>query len=172
MPLEQMVRDGLDSTIFRTMAGTTGAKATRTGDQLFAAITDQDFNEAKRNPYFRYQPMTRLGSMVTTRSNVYAVWVTIGFFEVQELTDDDPTSKAIFQRFGGQDLDTARANPLFSRVYPEGVTLGQEVGADSGDVHRLRGFYIIDRSIPVGFEPGQNVNVENTIRLKRQIEGP
>ncbi|MEO1991249.1 MAG: hypothetical protein ABGW78_04890, partial [Pirellulales bacterium] len=34
-----------------------------------------------RNPYFRYSTITQLADRVTTRSNVFAVWVTIGFFE-------------------------------------------------------------------------------------------
>ena len=34
-----------------------------------------------RNPYFRYSTISQLADRVTTRSNVFAVWVTIGFFE-------------------------------------------------------------------------------------------
>lgn len=168
VPLPTMVRDGLDASLYRTIDGTAGATAKRSGDHLVAAVTDSYFDEAKRNPYFRYQPISRLGSMVTTRSNVYAVWVTIGFFEVEEIQNGDP----LLAKFtgGNANLDQARANPLFSRVYPEGVTLSQEVGAETGDTQRLRGFYILDRSIPAGFEPGKNVNVENVIRLKRKIE--
>jgi len=33
-----------------------------------------------------------------------------------------------------------------------------------------RGFYIVYRSIPVGFEPGENHNIRNTIRLRRMVE--
>ena len=36
-----------------------------------------------RNPYFRYQAIQRLGNLTTTRSNVYAVWITVGYFEVE-----------------------------------------------------------------------------------------
>ena len=48
--------------------------------------------------------------------------------------------------------------------------LGREVGSDTGDVHRHRGFYIVDRSEPVGFKPGEDLNVERMIRLRRRIE--
>ena len=54
--------------------------------------------------------------------------------------------------------------------WPDGYQLGRELGLDSGDVKRHRAFYIIDRSIPVGFRRGQDLNAEKTILLKRTIE--
>ena len=48
--------------------------------------------------------------------------------------------------------------------------LGAELGTDTGDVERHRSFSIIDRSIPVGFEPGQNLNVDKAILLHRNIK--
>jgi hypothetical protein len=60
--------------------------------------------------------------------------------------------------------------PTVDAAHPDGLTLGAEVGLDSGEVKRHRAFYIIDRSIPVGFQRGQNLNVDKTILLKRYIE--
>ena len=40
------------------------------------------YNDPNGNPFFRYQAIQRLGNLVTTRSNVYAVWITVGYFEV------------------------------------------------------------------------------------------
>jgi hypothetical protein len=37
-------------------------------------------------------------------------------------------------------------------------------------VQRNRGFFIIDRSIPVAYEQGKNHNVRDTIRLRRIIQ--
>jgi len=88
-----------------------------------------------RNSYFRYQGLTRLPNLLTTRSNVYAIWLTIGYFEV----DEDGN-------------------------------LGQELGLDSGEVERHRAFYVVDRSIPVAFEPDENHNVDRCILLRRFIE--
>ena len=42
----------------------------------------EDFMNTNRNPFFRYRPLQKLGGMVNLRSNVYAIWVTIGYFEV------------------------------------------------------------------------------------------
>jgi len=101
-------------------------------------------NDTVRNPYFRYEGLQRLGNLVTTHSNVFAVWITVGYFEVQP----------------GQ-IDAA---------HPDGCRLGQELGSDTGDIVRHRGFYIFDRSIPVGFQRGFDLNVGNAILLKRFIE--
>jgi len=99
----------------------------------------------QRNPYFRYQALQHVGNTLSTTSNAFAVWLTIGYFEVSSA--------------GTVDF-----------AHPDGLMLGQEVGLDTGDVKRHRAFYIIDRSIPVGFEPGENHNVEKTILLRRYIE--
>jgi hypothetical protein len=48
--------------------------------------------------------------------------------------------------------------------------LGKEIGSDTGDIKRPRGFYIIDRTEAVGFKPGEDLNVEKLIRLRRRIQ--
>jgi hypothetical protein len=102
-------------------------------------------NNPVRNPYFRYLPLQRLGNSVTTRSNVYAIWVTVGLFEVEHAQPDPTTS-------------------------PFGYRLGAELGWDTGDLHRHRAFYVVDRSIPVAFEPGKRHNAERAVLLRRFIE--
>ena len=37
-----------------------------------------------RNPFFKFRDLQKLSSMVTTHSNVYAVWVTVGYFEFDD----------------------------------------------------------------------------------------
>jgi hypothetical protein len=95
------------------------------------------------NPQFQYLTATRLANVATPRSNVFAVWVTVGFFQWDE------TAKTFI-------LDT-NGNPV-------------EVGADTGDVQRHRGFFIFDRSIPVAYETGFDHNVRDAILLRRIIQ--
>ena len=103
-------------------------------------------DDTDRNPFFRYQGLQRLGNLVTTRSNVYAIWITVGYFEVKPPDNPDPLA------------------------YPDGYELTTELGTDTGEIRRHRAFYMFDRSIPVGYIRGQDLNVEKAILVKRFIE--
>jgi hypothetical protein len=166
VPLPNMVRQdaqGVVAPVECTMLRSKSATANQVDDEpLFVAETEEDHNDAERSPGFFYAPMTRLDNLVTSHSNVYAVWITIGFFEVEEadaseFAENNPNLGSALQ-------------PTFARVYPDGYMLGQEDGLDEGNVRRLRGFYVIDRTRPAAFQPGLDNNVENTIRLRRRIE--
>ncbi|MBN2295881.1 MAG: hypothetical protein JXM70_25850 [Pirellulales bacterium] len=128
---------------------------------IFRFASTSPINGTDRNPYFRYQLLNRLGSTATNRSNVYAVWVTVGYFEVEPTTWVDAG--------GGVDA-RGLTQAQFQKIYPDGFQLGQELGSDTGDITRHRSFYIIDRSIPVGFQRGEDHNVKDAILLHRFIE--
>ncbi|MDO4574574.1 MAG: hypothetical protein Q4D98_05110 [Planctomycetia bacterium] len=108
------------------------------GRGLFENVSTEEWNHTDYHPYFRYQQYYRMGNLATTRSNVFAVWVTMGLFEVD---GDD----------GEPDLT-------------------RELGKDTGDTRRYRAFYIIDRSVPVGFERGKDWNAGRTILLRRMLQ--
>ncbi len=112
---------------------------------LFQYDSDAQVDNTDRNPYFRYQGIQRLGNLVTTRSNVYAVWITVGYFEVTP--------------WGSVDA-----------AHPDGYQLGRELGMDTGEIERHRAFFIFDRSIPVGFQRGRDLNVEKAVLVDRFIE--
>ena len=57
-----------------------------------------------------------------------------------------------------------------SNLFAVWVTLREAISGDPDSVKYHRAFYIIDRSIPVGFQAGQDHNVKDTIRLRRIIE--
>ncbi len=126
---------------------------------LFGSNSNVDFNsiDPKRNSYFYYDGLERIGGNVTTRSNVFAVWLTIGYFEVLPWPQPGINGTGPFTA-----ADYA--------AHADGYQLGAELGSDTGEVTRHRAFYIFDRSIPVGYERGQNHNVNRAILLRRYIE--
>ena len=124
------LRKGAEANLFRTAEGsdkklTDGINNSEHGDG-----TDVEASAPFRNEF-----RTRLGIAATTRSNVYAIWITIGYFEVDDL----------------------------GRV-------GPEIGSEEGQVRRNRAFYMLDRSIPVASEPGENHNVDNAVLTRTIIE--
>jgi hypothetical protein len=150
--LEALKHDGVNVTLLRAKGddpdGVIADKKPLFGSTTsdVAGSTDPLYTNNSRNSAFRYQNIERLSNLVTTRSNVYAVWVTVGYFEA-------------LPNPGGIDAG-----------HPDGYQIGAEMGSDTGDVKRHRAFYIFDRSIPVGFERGMNHNIDRAIILKRFIE--
>ena len=56
----------------------------------------------------------------------------------------------------------------FFEVDPNNTdSLGQEYREDTGEAQRYRGLFIIDRSIPVGFRPGQDLNARDVVVFER-----
>lgn len=89
-----------------------------------------------RFPFVAYQSTMRLPNMVTTHSNVFAMRMSMGYFE--------------YNQMDGQ--------------------IGREYKSEVGRAERNNGFFIIDRSIPVGYYPGIDMNSEKTILIRRYFE--
>ncbi|MDO4628600.1 MAG: hypothetical protein Q4C70_05410 [Planctomycetia bacterium] len=162
--------DSSISTIFNKLPGSSTGGSTSGAQKAFRSIAEvpgesilRDFSTFKRtadagggstgsssefHPFYRLEDYYRLANLTTTRSNVFAVWVTMGFFEVDG--NDNPIS-------GNSQTGS-------------GSTRYRELGEAFGNVKRYRSFYLIDRSIPVGFERGKNHNAENVILLKRMLQ--
>lgn len=105
--------------------------------------TAKESQSSARNVYFQTQLMQRLSNLTTTRSNVFAVWITVGFFE--------------YNGAGGGGNGVSQ------------FKVGKEYGLDNGSRQRYRAFYIIDRTRPVGYSPGSRMNADKTIILRRYL---
>ena len=92
-----------------------------------------DYN---RNPYFRYQAIQKLGSVFSNHSNVFAVWITVGYFEVRRTTSV-----------------TRRDSP--TQGTPTALNWARSWAATRATSSAIAAFYMFDRSIPVGFIRGQ-----------------
>jgi hypothetical protein len=175
VPLSTMIRPPVNATLMRPEpAGTTiGASGqvplfgmTAANPQDYNNLASQaPYNDSSRNPYFAYQGLERISNNVTTRSNVFAIWLTVGYFEVlpwpqQGVNYGPGMPVATLANFSAADF----------AAHADGYQLGAELGSDTGEIVRHRAFYIIDRSIPVGYERGQNHNVNRAILLRRFIE--
>jgi hypothetical protein len=138
VPLSGLQKRDVEVSLFRS---------NHAGSQpLFNSHYTDTARNADRNPSFKYQSLQRLGNLVTGRSNVYGVWITVGYFEVEPAVNGP---------------DPAR---------PDGYQFGAEVGSDQGQIKRHRAFYMVDRSIPVAFEPGENHNVDKAVILRRYVD--
>lgn len=104
------------------------------------------YRNAGQNAAFQYQMFTRLGNTTTNRSNVYAIWITLGKFEVQAVA----------------------VNPQ----NPDGYKLVKPYLDATGKQVVTRGFYVFDRSIPMGFQRGQDVNIERGMLVERVLQIP
>lgn len=146
-PIASFRKQGAGGGLLRSQQGSS--------DRLFATTDNSAHLNTEFNPYFHYQGMSRLGNIYSTTSNVFAVWTTVGYFEVE------PTTSV-----------PALGNPAVGpgTPYPEGFTLGREVGSTDGTTTRSRAFFMIDRSIPVGYSGTDISNAENVIRLRRYID--
>jgi hypothetical protein len=130
--VERDARAGSESTMFN---GDPSKSPTFSSVGLTNTATPQMKKDLTGSSYFANEFRQKMGNMVTTRSSVFAIWITVGYFQVDQ----------------------------FGR-------LGAELATESGQVTRNRGFYIVDRSIPVAFEPGKNHNVDKAVLVRSIIE--
>ncbi|MGZ3395167.1 MAG: hypothetical protein ACXWPK_14020, partial [Isosphaeraceae bacterium] len=113
--------------------------------------TNPDYSQ---HPYWRSEMMQKVMNLTTVRTHQYAVWITIGFFEVTR--QGDPLM--------------ANANPGTSLATLGFDTLGPEIGASSGQTTRYRGFFLVDRLQLTGYDPNVIGSFRPAVVYRQTIE--
>jgi hypothetical protein len=93
--------------------------------------------------------LQKLMNLSTVRTHQYAVWVTVGLFEV-----------------------TKPGNPQLAATNPSLAVdqLGPEVGKAQGNNKRYRSFFVIDRARATGFNPREPGDFRELVIYRRRIE--
>jgi hypothetical protein len=121
-PILSPIRE-VDVTLLR--AATPGAAA-----PLLNSISANAYNHTDRNAYFRYQALQKTSNSITTRSNVYATWITIGYFEIDRSTGADTLGQELGSDTG--DIKRHRAFYIYDRSIPVGFELGRDHNYERG----------------------------------------
>jgi hypothetical protein len=100
-------------------------------------------NDRRAHPYFRTEWLQKMMNLTTVRTHQFAVWITVGFFEV-------------VRRGRPQDLVADQ--------------LGPEMTQNNGRKIRHRGFFILDRTRAAGFNPADPGSAREVVVYRRHIE--
>jgi hypothetical protein len=121
------------------------ATAASPGPPPVAARTD-----ARQHPYWRTEHLQRIMNQTTVRTHQYAVWITVGFFEVTKQGDIAMLSSN---------------NPQLAFD-----VMGSEVGAVTGNIVRYRSFFLIDRTKITGFNTSNTGSFRAAVTYRRVIQ--
>jgi large repetitive protein len=106
--------------------------------------------DARQHPYWRTEHLQRIMNQTTVRTHQYAVWITVGFFEVTKQGDIAMLSSN---------------NPQLAFDI-----MGSEVGAVTGNTIRYRGFFLIDRTKITGFNTSNTGSFRAAVVYRRVIQ--
>jgi hypothetical protein len=104
----------------------------------------------RQHPYWRSEEMQRVMNLTTVRTHQYAVWITIGFFQVK--------------RQGDIGMATVGVPTLAYDI------MGPENGALDGSNVRFRAFYLVDRLKLTGFNPGNAGQFHQAVVYRNRIQ--
>jgi len=110
--------------------------------------------DTKQSPYFRTEMLQKVMNLTTVRTHQYAVWITVGFFEVKRQGD---------LQMAGVGAGTSAATLAFD-------ILGPEIGASTGQTTRYRGFFLVDRTQLTGYDPNVIGSFRPSVVYRQTIE--
>ncbi len=179
---QRYATDGSGNTLYSYKDPATGQTIQTTDTSTIPA--DTPYSEVKTgrrdNLFEATAEMQRLSGLTTTRSNAFAVWATVGYFEVERcnpgvnMPDHDPDGNVITFGIPNGPYDLTNRDykwyQYYQAIYPDGYTYGKELGSDFGETKRHRGFSIIDRSIPVDYRRGNSNNWTKSVLLKHILD--
>ena len=110
-----------------------------------ANYTQQEFELTgkRQHPYYRTEMLQKVMNLSTVRTHQFAVWITVGFFEVTHVGTPE---------LGLPDV------------------LGAELYAAAGKNVRYRSFFVIDRTKATGFNPYYPGEFRDCVTYRRRIE--
>jgi hypothetical protein len=111
----------------------------------------------RQHPYYRTEWLQKVLNLTTVRTHQYAVWVTVGFFEVVKAGN-------------AQLVSTAPAPAAALGNLQAGDELGPELGLATGKNIRYRGFFLLDRTPAIGFNPRNPGDFRACVAYRRRIE--
>jgi hypothetical protein len=110
---------------------------------LLGGYRKQNVSDTRQYTPYRNEWMQKVANLTTVRTHQYAVWITVGFFEVVKAGD-----------------------PI--NLIPD--ELGPEIGLASGNNVRFRGFFVLDRTQSTGFDPSNPADFRKVVAYARRIE--
>ena len=129
--------------------GSSGAPVTSVGLGQ-PSDPNSPFLDAREHPFWRIEMLQRVMNLTTVRTHQYAVWITVGFFEVK--------------RRGNVGM-IASGNPQLAFD-----VLGPEIGR-GGDQHlRYRGFFLVDRLKLNGFDPTSPGQWQSAVVYRQNLQ--
>ena len=102
-------------------------------------------NDNRQHPVFQTEWLQKVMNNTTVRTHQFAVWVTVGFFEVTQVGDAQT-------------------------VPPTPDQLGSEVGLREGRNVRYRSFFLLDRTKATGFNLQDPGDYRDLVLYRRRIE--
>jgi hypothetical protein len=116
-----------------------------TSPPAFGSFTTPEklLDNSEQHPYYRSEWLQKMMNLSTVRTHQYAVWVTVGFFEVTTAGD---------AATGTYDV------------------IGREVGTLKGKDFRHRAFFIVDRLKLGGFDPRSPGQYQDAVLYRKIIQ--